>query len=109
MSFVNTKDFLETMFVKNLSINVIATFEDEHKEPQDIFNLSFITKDCLKNTKSLIDYIKLQLDPHRQLVKLSLCWYCDEEIVNKYPTIKKVFLKTMENIILVVGQKQERR
>ena len=37
MSFVNTKDFLETMFVKNLSINVIATFEDEHKEPQDIF------------------------------------------------------------------------
>jgi hypothetical protein len=78
MSFVNTKDFLETMFVKNLSINVIATFEDEHKEPQDIFDLSFITKDCLKNTKSLIDYIKL-----------SLCWYCDEEIVNKYPTIKK--------------------
>ena len=81
MSFVNTKDFLETMFVKNLSINVIATFEDEHKEPQDIFDL--------KNTKSLIDYIKLQLNPHRQLVKLSLCWYCDEEIINKYPTIKK--------------------
>ena len=56
--FCKYKRFLETMFVKNLSINVIATFEDEHKEPQDIFDLSFITKDRLKNTKSLIDYIK---------------------------------------------------
>ena len=44
MSFVNTKDFLETMFVKNLSINVIATFElDEYQEVQDIFDLKFIT------------------------------------------------------------------
>jgi hypothetical protein len=81
------------MFVKGLSINVIATFEDEHKEPQDIFDVRFITKECLKNKKSLIDYIKLQLDPHRQLVKLSLCWCCDDKIVNKYPTIKKSIFK----------------
>ena len=78
------------MFVKNLSINVIATFElGEYEEQQEIFDIKFLTKKVLKSKKSLIEYIKLQLDPHRQLVKLSLCWYCDEEIVNKYPTIKK--------------------
>ena len=78
------------MFVKNLSINVIATFElGEYEEQQEIFDIKFLTKKVLKSKKSLIDYIKLQLDPHKQLVKLSLCWYCDEEIVNKYPTIKK--------------------
>ena len=82
------------MFVKNLSINVIATFElGEYEEQQEIFDIKFLTKKVLKSKKSLIDYIKLQLDPHRELVKLSLCWNCSEEIVNQYPTIKKSIFK----------------
>jgi hypothetical protein len=82
------------MFVKNLSINVIATFElGEYEEQQEIFDIKFLTKKVLKSKKSLIDYIKLQLDPHRELVKLSLCWNCSEDIVNQYPTIKKSIFK----------------
>ena len=62
------------MFVKNLSINVIATFElGEYEEQQEIFDIKFLTKKVLKSKKSLIEYIKLQLDPQRELVKLSLC------------------------------------
>ena len=82
------------MFVKNLSINVIATFElGEYEEQQEIFDIKFLTKKVLKSKKSLIEYIKLQLDPHRELVKLSLCWNCSEDIVNQYPTIKKSIFK----------------
>tara|TARA_R100000995_G_scaffold69895_1_gene38478 strand:+ start:202 stop:483 length:282 start_codon:yes stop_codon:yes gene_type:complete len=82
------------MFVKNLSINVIATFElGEYEDSQEIFDIKFLTKKVLKSKKSLIDYIKLQLDPHRELVKLSLCWNCNEDIVNQYPTIKKSIFK----------------
>ena len=82
------------MYVKNLSINVIATFElGEYEEQQEIFDIKFLTKKVLKSKKSLIDYIKLQLDPHRELVKLSLCWNCSEDIVNQYPTIKKSIFK----------------
>jgi len=82
------------MFVKNLSINVIATFElGEYEEQQEIFDIKCLTKKVLKSKKSLIDYIKLQLDPHRELVKLSLCWNCSEDIVNQYPTIKKSIFK----------------
>ena len=82
------------MFVKNLSINVIATFElGEYEEQQEIFDIKFLTKKVLKSKKSLIEYIKLQLDPHKDLVKLSLCWNCSEDIVNQYPTIKKSIFK----------------
>ena len=82
------------MFIKNLSINVIATFElGEYEEQQEIFDIKFLTKKVLKSKKSLIEYIKLQLDPHRELVKLSLCWNCSEDIVNQYPTIKKSIFK----------------
>ena len=82
------------MFVKNLSINVIATFElGEYEDSQEIFDIKFLTKKVLKSKKSLIDYIKLQLDPHSELVKLSLCWNCSEDIVNQYPTIKKSIFK----------------
>ncbi len=82
------------MFVKNLSINVIATFElGEYEEQHEIFDIKFLTKKVLKSKKSLIEYIKLQLDPHRELVKLSLCWNCSEDIVNQYPTIKKSIFK----------------
>ena len=82
------------MFVKNLSINVIATFElREYEEQQEIFDIKFLTKKVLKSKKSLIEYIKVQLDPQRELVKLSLCWNCSEDIVNQYPTIKKSIFK----------------
>jgi len=78
------------MFVKGLNINVIATFElDKYQESQDIFDLKFIHKNILKSKKTLLDYIKLQLDPNRKLVKLSLCWVCSKEIVDKYKVIQR--------------------
>ena len=40
-----------------------------------------------------MSYIKRQFDPHRKLVKLSLCWSCSKHMVNKYPTIKESIFK----------------
>ena len=82
------------MYLKNSSIHVIATFELwEYLEQQEIFDIKFLTKKVLKSKKSLIEYIKLQLDQQRELVKLSLSWNCSEDIVNQYPTIKKSIFK----------------
>ena len=77
------------MFVKDLSINVIATFElDKYQESQDIFDLKFIHKNTLKSKKTLLDYIKEQLH-HKDLVKLSLCWECPKEVVDKFKVIQE--------------------
>ena len=81
-------------FEKNISLNVIATFEiDKYNEQQEIFDIKHIWKIALKNKKHLITYIKRQLDPHRKLVKLSLCWNCSKHMVNKYPCIKESIFK----------------
>ena len=40
--------------------------------------------------KTLINYIKKQLEnPMESLYKISLCWNCNEDMVNKYKTIKE--------------------
>ena len=86
----------ETMreFEKNISVNVIATFEiDKDNEQQDIFDIKHIWKIALKDKKHLVNYIKRQLDPNRKLVKLSLCWSCSKHMVNKYPCIKESIFK----------------
>mgnify|MGYP000318292568 FL=1 len=81
-------------FEKNISVNVIATFYwDEFNEQQEILDLKHIWKIVLKDKKSLMSYIKRQFDPHRKLVKLSLCWSCSKHMVNKYPTIKESIFK----------------
>ena len=72
-----------------LAIDIGGTFTDIVLENEH----QLLTKKVLKSKKSLIEYIKLQLDPQRELVKLSLCWNCSEDIVNQYPTIKKSIFK----------------
>ncbi len=75
-------------FEKNISVNVIATFYlDQYNEQQEIFDIKHIWKIALKDKKHLMNYIKRQLDPHRKLVKLSLCWSCSKYMVNKYSCI----------------------
>jgi len=81
-------------FEKNISLNVIATFEwDKYNEQQEIIDLKFVWKEALKNKKHLLNYIKRQFDPHRKLVKLSLCWSCSKYMVNKYSCIKESIFK----------------
>ena len=72
------------MFVDNLKVDVIATYENHE---QDHFNCG-VWESAIKSEKKLIDYIKEQLR-HKDLVKLSLCWECSKEVVNKYKTIRK--------------------
>lgn len=72
------------MFINNLKLDVIATFK--HNE-QDWFNCA-VTNNALKNKSSLLDYIKGQLK-HKDLIKLSLCWECPKEIVDKFEVIQE--------------------
>ena len=71
------------MFVDNLRLDVIATFEDNE---QDHFSCG-VWESAIKSEKKLINYIKQQLK-HKDLVKLSLCWLCDESVVNKHKVIQ---------------------
>tara|TARA_R100000353_G_scaffold56074_1_gene44637 strand:+ start:232 stop:531 length:300 start_codon:yes stop_codon:yes gene_type:complete len=71
------------MFVDNLRLDVIATYVDHE---QDHFNCG-VWESAIKSEKKLIDYIKEQLR-HKDLVKLSLCWECPKEVVDKYKTIQ---------------------
>ena len=71
------------MFVDNLKVDVIATYENHE---QDHFNCG-VWESAIKSEKKLIDYIKKQLR-HKDLVKLSLCWECSKEVVDKYKTIQ---------------------
>ena len=71
------------MFVDNLKVDVIATYGNHE---QDHFNCG-VWESAIKSEKKLIDYIKEQLR-HKDLVKLSLCWECSKEVVNKYKTIQ---------------------
>ena len=72
------------MFVDNLKVDVIATYENHE---QDHFKLWCVRESAIKSEKKLIDYIKEQLR-HKDLVKLSLCWECSKEVVDKYKTIQ---------------------
>ena len=73
------------MFVSNIKLDVIATYEGDLE--QDHFECA-VTKKSLKNEKTLLNYITNQLESEEDLVKLSLCWICNEETVKKYKTIK---------------------
>ena len=45
-------------------------------------------KNALENKTNLLDYIKEQLH-HKDLVKLSLCWECPKEVVDKFKVIQE--------------------
>ena len=78
------------MIVKNLKLDVIATF---NKHEQEWFTLMFLDKDTLKSENNVLKYILKQLNYKDDLVKLSLCWVCDQDVVKKYKTIKKSVAK----------------
>ena len=49
-------------FEKNISVNVIATFEwDKYNEQQEIFDIKYIWKIALKDKKHLINYMAICL------------------------------------------------
>ena len=73
------------MFVNNIRLDVIATYKGDLE--QEHFECA-VTKKSLKNEETLLDYITTQLNHKEDLVKLSLCWICNEETVKKYKTIK---------------------
>ena len=74
--------------IKNLNLDVIATFEDM---AQENFELKFLTKDVLKNRQSLFSYIFKQLENKSGLVKLSLCWISKDITIHikKYSIVKE--------------------
>ena len=87
----NTKTLIKkkdiNMFIKNIRLDVIASFDDDFD--QEWFNCA-VTEKSLKSEKTLINYIKKQLEnPMESLYKISLCWNCDEDMVDKYKTIKE--------------------
>lgn len=78
------------MIVKNLKLDVIATF---NKHEQEWFTLMCLDKDTLKTENNVLKYILKQLDHKDDLVKLSLCWICTQDVVKKYKTIQKSVAK----------------
>ena len=72
------------MFVDNFIVDVIATYENHE---QDHFNCG-VWESAIKSEKKLINYIKRHLLRDKNLVKLSLCWECSKEVVDKYKTIQ---------------------
>ncbi len=72
------------MFIDNLRLDIIATFENHE---QDWFSCA-IPNNALENKSNLLKYIKDQLH-HKDLVKLSLCWECSKEIVEKFKVIQE--------------------
>jgi len=76
------------MFVNNLRLEVIATYETNEQE----FFTCGVWESAIKSEKKLINYIKEQLN-HKDLIKLSLCWICSKNVVDKYKTIQKSISK----------------
>jgi len=74
--------------IKDLNLDVIATFEDME---QEMFQLKFLTKDILKNRESLFNYIFKQLENKSGLVKLSLCWITEDitKYIKEHPIVKE--------------------
>ena len=78
------------MFINNLELDVIATYENHE---QEWFKTS-VKETTLKSEKNLLNYIIKQLS-YKDLIKLSLCWCCEKDIVNKYKVIQESILKKL--------------
>ena len=78
------------MLLENTRLDVIATFRNTE---QEFINLS-VNEGILKDEDTLLDYIEFNLCEQGadlrddNLIKLSLCWECSEDTVEKYKTIK---------------------
>ena len=66
------------MFVNDLKLEVIATYETNEQE----FFICGVWESAIKSEKKLIKYIKEQLN-HKDLIKLSLCWICSKNVFYK--------------------------
>ena len=67
-----------------IKVDVIASF-DHHD--QEWFEIN-IPQEYLDNDKTIVNFLLRQLDNVSDLYKLSLCWICNEETVNKFRGIK---------------------
>jgi CMP-2-keto-3-deoxyoctulosonic acid synthetase len=78
---------METTLIKNLKLEVIATYEDGE---QEIFQTK-LTKEILKDETSLLNFVRSILDyaTDSDLCKLSFCFMCKENLVKKYKTIQE--------------------
>ena len=76
------------MFIDNLRLEIIATYETNE---QEIFSCG-VWETAIKSQKNLIKYIKEQLS-HKDLIKLSLCWICDKSLTVKYKVINDSIFK----------------
>ena len=85
---VRNKERKKKMFIKNLKLDVIATFEDQN---QEMFQLKFLTEEVLKSRESLFTYIFKQLENKSGLVKLSLCWITKDitKFIKKHSIVKE--------------------
>ncbi len=78
------------MLIENTRLDVIATFRNTE---QEFINLS-VNESILKDEDTLLDYIEFNLGEqgadlrNDNLIKLSLCWECSKDTVEKYKTIK---------------------
>ena len=75
---------------KLIQLEVIATFNNF---PQDFFTTR-LKDQHLHSEETIIEYIQEQLDyPKDDLVKLSLCWICEEQDIIKYKSISDSIYK----------------
>jgi len=61
---------MKQIVIKNLRLDVIATYDTFE---QEWFSCA-VKATALQNEKTLIEYVKEQLEHPEDLVKLSLCW-----------------------------------
>ena len=87
----NKKETIKNTMIKNLKLEVIATYEDSE---QEIFQTK-LTNEVLKNETSLLNFIRSILDyaTDSDLSKLSFCFICKDHILTKYKTIQNSIYK----------------
>jgi len=85
------KETMDTTMIKNLKLEVIATYEDSE---QEIFQTK-LTNEVLKNETSLLNFIRSILDyaTDSDLSKLSFCFICKDDLLKKYKTIEESIYK----------------
>ena len=82
------------MFLKDLSLDVIATFDNCE---QDRFQLLYLQENDLKTENSLLTYVKNNFNEKfkdENLLKLSLCWISDNiEKYKEYEVVRESIKK----------------
>ena len=71
-------------FIDHVRLDIIATY---NQHDQEWFECG-VTDKALESEGALIDYIRKQLSHNEDLAKLSLCWYCEDDVIDQYETIQ---------------------